>query len=360
MNLFRYYHSPAIFAFRDRSFTVQMILPDEERDLETVSLAFVVEGSSQSGTLRMLPVDGLVLEESYSVYAATVSADALRGGERLTYRFLREGEESTAYSVALIDASDRINVPDGADLAAPAILPIAPFGRVRLASGDLAICFAVAGRERDLPTVYVKEDGAFVPYVAEPSKAGAYAVTVPFERLSRMTRLEYYIEARGEIYTASLGNADAPCVTRITDNAGPAILSTYPTEGQMLENERTPEIKLEYYDISDVNLKTSILCVDGRNVSAAANWEQGCVCYRPEKALTLGEHTFEASLRDRLGNRTYQRVTFGICDGTEGRDAKVRGKLVKRLAKIPTVPLQAAKLIAGTASTLKHIFSTKK
>ena len=84
MNLFRYYHSPAIFAFRDRSFTVQMILPDEERDLETVSLAFVVEGNGQSGTLRMLPVDGLVLEESYSVYAATVSADVLRDGYAVT------------------------------------------------------------------------------------------------------------------------------------------------------------------------------------------------------------------------------------------------------------------------------------
>ena len=92
MNLFRYYHSPATFAFRDRGLTVQMILPDEEKDLETVSLAFVVEGNSQSGTLRMLPVDGLVLEESYSVYAATVGADVLRDGERLTYRFLREGD----------------------------------------------------------------------------------------------------------------------------------------------------------------------------------------------------------------------------------------------------------------------------
>lgn len=359
MNLFRYYHSPAIFAFRDRSFTVQMILPDEEKDLETVSLVFVVEGNGQSGTLRMLPVDGLVLEESYSVYAATVSADALRGGERLTYRFLREGEESTAYSVALIDASDRINVPDGADLAAPAILPIAPFGRVRLASGDLAICFAVAGRERDLPTVYVKEDGAFVPYVAEPSKAGAYAVTVPFERLSRMTRLEYYIEARGEIYTASLGNADAPCVTRITDNAGPAILSTYPVEGETIEKERHPEIKLEYFDISGVNLKTSILCVDGRNVSAAANWEEGSVCYRPEKALALGEHILEVSLRDRLGNRTYQKVTFVIADGTEGK-ARAGSRLGRRLSKIPTVPIRAARVIAGAVSTLKDIFSAKE
>jgi hypothetical protein len=307
----------------------------------------------------MLPVDGLVLEESYSVYAATVSADALRRGERLTYRFLREGEESTAYSVALIDASDRINVPDGADAAAPAILPLSPLGRVRLASGDLAICFAVAGSESEPPVVYVKEERAFAPYMAEPNKQGAYAVSIPFDRLSRMPRLEYYIEAKGEPYTASLGNADTPRVTRITDNAGPAILSTYPVEGETIEKERHPEIKLEYFDISGVNLKTSILCVDGRNVSAAANWEEGSVCYRPEKALALGEHTLEVSLRDRLGNRTYQKVTFVIADGTEGK-ARAGSRLGRRLSKIPTVPIRAARVIAGAVSALKDIFSAKE
>jgi hypothetical protein len=277
----------------------------------------------------------------------------------LTYRFLREGEESTAYSVALIDASDRINVPDGADAAAPAILPLSPLGRVRLASGDLAICFAVAGSESEPPVVYVKEERAFAPYMAEPNKQGAYAVSIPFDRLSRMPRLEYYIEAKGEPYTASLGNADTPRVTRITDNAGPAILSTYPVEGETIEKERHPEIKLEYFDISGVNLKTSILCVDGRNVSAAANWEQGCVCYRPEKALALGEHTFEVSLRDRLGNRTYQKVTFVIADGTEGK-ARAGSRLGRRLSKIPTVPIRAARVIAGAVSALKDIFSAKE
>lgn len=360
MNLFRHHHSPASFAYRDRSFTVQMILPDEEKDLETVSLAFVVEGNGQSGTLRMLPVDGLCLEESYSVYAATLSADLLRDGVRLTYRFLRDGEESAAYSVALTDAPDQMDAFENADIVAPAILPLSPSGRIRLASGDLDISFAVAGRESESPIVYVKEDGALVPHVAEPNKKGAYAVTIPFERLSRMQRLEYYIEAKNEPYTVSFGNADAPRVARITDNAGPAILCTYPTEGEMIEAERHPEIKLEYFDISGVNLKTSILCVDGRNVSDAASWKEGSVCYRPEKALVLGEHTFEISLRDRLGNRTYQKVTFGICDGIEGRDAHSRGKVARRLAKLPAAPLQAARLITGTVSTIKHIFSAKK
>lgn len=360
MNLFRYYHSPAAFAYRDRGFTVQMILPDEERNLETVDLAFTVDGNGQSGILRMLPVDGLVLEESFSVYAATVSADALREGERLSYRFLREGEESAEYSVLLTDRLNPDCVSDAVDTAAPAILPVSPFGRVRLASGDLDISFAVAGRESESPIVYVKEDGVFMPHAAEPNKQGVYAVTVPFERLSRMQRLEYYIEAKNEPYTVSFGNADTPRVARITDNAGPTILCGYPAEGEMIENERHPEIRLEYFDISGVNLKTSILCVDGRNVSTAAIWEEGEVRYRPEKALALGEHTFEISLRDRLGNRTYQKVTFSISNGIEKKEVKSRGKVAKKLAKIPTVPLQAAKIIVGAVSTVKHIFSAKE
>lgn len=360
MDLFEYYHAPPIVAFRGRSLTLQLILPDEEKVLEAVSLVYSVEGSGQSGTLRMLPVDGLVNGESYSVYAATVSANTLGEGERLTYRFLREGEESAEYFVPLTDAPDET---DTADTAVPAILPLAPTGRVHLTNGDLGICFAVAGKEISTPTVYVKENGVFVPYLAEPNRQGAYAATVPFASLSRMERLQYYIEVKGAQYTASLGNADAPRVARIKDNAGPAILQTYPVEGQVLEKELHPQIRLDYFDISGVNLRTSILCVDGRNVSASAQWEQGSVSYRPEKALAYGEHTVEISLRDKLGNRTYRKIAFGICDGTEvdgEQKAKMPRKVVKKISKASAVPLQAAKIIAGAISTLKDIFSARK
>lgn len=522
MDLFRCYHAPATFAFCDRGLTLQLVLPDEESHLEAVDLVYRVEGNDQSGALRMLPMDGIVQGESYSVYAATLGADVLRDGERLSYHFALEGEEGTAYSVPLMNAphlppvmiseyfpfgggpvrcielynpleetvdlydyelvcvdgencilgrnpladapsvnllesrsiaalnfissdihtylaennqqenptfaylasvfpescediaergikwmevdlcekndegdwvakpgcfdlyhwirprrlrivprggdadsaffamdinmrkdqlqtrklrSSRWTVdlrdpsvgictvkrdlptpgfadpyqflPNSDDSTVPAILPLSPVGRVHLASGDLSVCFAIAGENIAMPTVYVKENGAFVPYPAAPGKQGVFEVTVPFQKLARMEKLEYYIEVTGGLYTASLGSAEEPCVRRITDNAGPAILRTYPAEGQILEKEHHPEIKLEYFDISGVNLKTSILCVDGRNVSAAARWEEGCVTYRPERALVLGEHTFEVSLRDKLGNRTYQKIAFGICDGTE-------------------------------------------
>lgn len=351
--MFSYYHAPPTVAFRRRSLVLQLILPDEESVLEDVRLLYSVQGGEQSATVRMLPVDGLVNEESYSVYAATVRADALGEGEWLTYRFLREGEESAEYTVLLTEAPEEAEI---VDTVVPAILPLAPTARVRLTSGDLDISFAVAGKELAPPTVYVKENGAFVPYLAEPNRQGAYAVTVPFERLSRMERLQYYIEVKGDLYTATLGTEAVPRVARIKDNAGPAILSAYPADTQVIEKELESEIRLEYFDISGVNLSTSILCVDGRNVSAAARWEQESVSYRPEKPLAYGEHIVEVSLRDKLGNRTYQKITFSIGDGAEKSDGKVAAKLKKAQA----VPLQAAKIIAGAISTLKDILSARE
>ena len=361
--MFQYYHASPTVAFCYRALTLQLILPDEEKELEAVCLCYFVEGNCQSGSLRMLPVDGLVCGESYSVYAATLRADALRGGERLTYYFTRENEKSVAYSVSLtqdlaVNGTDR-STSDDTERAVPAILPLAPVGRIHLASGDLAICFAVAGKEIAPPIVYVKENGAFVPYSAEPNRQGAYAVKVPYASLARMERLEYYIEVKGDPYTATYGSADIPRIVRIKDNAGPAILSTYPAEGQAVEQGDGFELRLDYFDISGVNLQTSILCVDGRNVSAAAHWEADHVSYCPEKSFALGEHTFEVSLRDKLGNRTYQKVTFAIGDGTEGRAQRKKGA-VKRLAKVSLIPLQAAKVIAGAFSTVKHLFSPKE
>lgn len=200
----------------------------------------------------------------------------------------------------------------------PAILPLEPASRVYLANGDCRITFVAVGPVVALPTVFVKMGENFIPFAAQMGTDGVYAATVPFALLSRMTgKIAYYITVTGGMYTASCGSAEVPLTQRLSDNAGPAILQAYPAEGQALEKEQHPEITLKYYDVSGVNLRTSILCVDGRNVSAAAAWTADGVTYRPEKPLSMGEHTVEISLRDALGNRTYRKLTFGICDGTE-------------------------------------------
>ena len=209
-------------------------------------------------------------------------------------------------------------LPQWADTTVPVILPLEPAARIHLSGGDCKITFAVASGGEVTPAVCVKVGDAFRDLPVTWHTGGVFEAVVPFELLSRMQgKLYYYITARGGLYTATCGTAERPMMQRISDDAGPAILRAYPAEGQVLEGEQTPAITVEYYDVSGVNLHTSILCVDGRNVSTAAEWTAERVTYRPEHALSMGEHTVELSLRDTLGNRTYRKITFGICDGSE-------------------------------------------
>ncbi|MBQ8356672.1 MAG: CehA/McbA family metallohydrolase [Clostridia bacterium] len=525
MNKIRCYHSPAAYAFRDRDLTLQLVVPDEESALVDITLCFRTEGEGENknGSLRMLPVDGLMGDESHSVYAATVGAAELAEADRLCYHFLRDGVERMEYTVPLTDApamppfmvselfpwgggpvqcmelynpgtetvdlydyelvipgvdgtiekrdpladgpginllephsmgvlnfissgvrkelearaeeenpifnylaaqypetcsdiaerdvkwmsvdlsfkdekeewhtkegcfgiyhwlkprqyrvvprggeldsavyildvnmtkeelqvrkfrSSRWTVdprnpavalctvkydlptpgwadpyqflPDGTDVTVPAILPVEPEGRIHLANGDCKVRFAVAGKAVALPVVFVKAGEGFKRYPAVLSNDGLFEATVPAAVMMRIAgRFEYYIEVSGGLYTASYGSAADPRSVRIVDNAGPAILRSYPAQGQALVRIRQPKITLEYYDISSVNTQTSILCVDGRNVSTAARWEAGRVTYTPETPMAYGEHTFEVSLRDLLGNRTYRKISFSVCDGKE-------------------------------------------
>ncbi|MBE6690972.1 MAG: hypothetical protein E7590_06780 [Ruminococcaceae bacterium] len=523
MRAFTCYHAPAAYAFRDRDLTLQLLLPDEESSLVELFLCYAVEGTALSAELRMLPVDGIVVGESYSAYAVTVPAADLAGGTALRYHFKRKGEVGDTYCIPLQDApkmppfivseffpwgngllqcaelynpgtetvdlydyellllnqdgeehkrdpladaagvnllapgelgvldfiswaihkerdahgdeedlvfshlaaqypetcadlAERhvkwmevelackdekgewcskegcfgiyswINerklavVPRGGTLSdavyrmsinpdrqhlhvhkfrsslwtvdplepsvaicthprvmptpgyaephqflplahavtVPAILPLEPEGRVHLSNGDCRFTFAVLGREVALPTVWVKVQETYRAYPAELNNDGIFEAVLPAEVLSHLPgKLEYYIEVKGGLYTANYGTADAPCTRKVTDNAGPSILRSYPAEGQVLEREQSPEISLSYDDISGVNLRTSILCVDGKNVSTMADWQPDGVRYRPQKPLAYGKHTFEVSLRDTLGNRTYRKVSFGICDGSK-------------------------------------------
>ena len=208
-------------------------------------------------------------------------------------------------------------LPDLGDAVVPAILPLEPEGRVRLSEGDCKVQFAVAGKVTQ-PTVFVKVEENFVPFAAKANNEGVFEAVIPTQIVSRIPgKFEYYIEVSGGLYTATCGSAEQPKAVKILDNAGPAILRTYPAEGQALIKEQTPTISLDYYDISGVNTKVSILCVDGKNVSTSACWGEDRVTYTPAEPMTYGEHTFEVSLRDALGNRTYRKITFSLCDGTQ-------------------------------------------
>lgn len=205
------------------------------------------------------------------------------------------------------------------DVCPPAILPLSPTARVYLSDGDLAIRFALLGSASiGRAFVFVREGEAFVRHTAKINENGIFEVIVPFEKLAYYTeKLEYYIEATGGLYTAQYGTLEHPVVVCLTDNRGPEITKIFPADLQVLENDFRPKITVGYHDISGVNTRVCALCLDGFNVSADAKWTESGVVYTPAKKLALGKHTIEITLRDKLGNRSYQKVDFEIGDGKE-------------------------------------------
>ena len=106
MSIFHCAHAPATFAFHGRPLTVSLCLPDEEQmaDLSLVYTVTAHDGKGGGeGVLRMLPSDGIVGKESFTIYSALVPARALTYGGELFYHFVCSGSESTVYTVPLCD-----------------------------------------------------------------------------------------------------------------------------------------------------------------------------------------------------------------------------------------------------------------
>lgn len=209
--------------------------------------------------------------------------------------------------------------PNSTDAAVPAILPLQASERILLGAGDLCLRFAVLGGAAGCPTVWVKQGEEYRAYAATMTNEGVWEVVIPALTLATLgDKLCYYIEVTGGCYTARLGSAAQPYTRRIRDNAGPMILSQRPAEGQAIEPaDAAPLVSFRFLDGAGVNLRTSVLCFDGLNVSADAVWSECEVTYTPKKLPDPGEHVVEITLRDTLGNRTYRRVPFVISDGEE-------------------------------------------
>lgn len=210
-------------------------------------------------------------------------------------------------------------VCDYRETTAPAILPLSPSSRIMLSDGDACIRFAVIGGGRiGNATVYVRESEGFTPYIVYQNDEGLFAFTVPFKKLAYMKdTLAYYVEVQGGLYAAHLGSEESPIEVCLSDDRGPEILAAYPAAYQVLENEHLPEISFTYHDISGVNTRICVLCLDGINVSQNATWSESGVTFKPLKALDFGTHTVELTLRDMHGNRTYHKSDFAIGDGKE-------------------------------------------
>ncbi len=351
------HHAPATFAYRNCDLVLRVILPDGEGDLIDLFLFWQTEGGE--GRLRMLPEDGLYARgESYTVYAATLKAAALHGAQ-LTYHFAGAGLETERFCVPLTEEAQ----PDmGADVAPWPRTALSPFAvlplsaeRVYLSNGDLFIHLAVAGEGNAVPLVYVKSGNAFLPHRAHPSRKGLYEVRIPYVEAARAPgRLAYYVAVSGGGCTATLGSETAPLFIRIVDNAGPTVLSVAPAEGTCVGEERCPVICVRYEDRSGVDVGRSILCLDGRNVSARTEWGQQELRFQPRRPLADGLHTVEMVLRDGRGNRTLRQFEFyvGHAEGTSAQPAQ--GAAPKAHA------IRAALFFAKAASTFKSLLRPKE
>lgn len=207
--------------------------------------------------------------------------------------------------------------PCFADLSAPALLPLQEEALSHAADGPV-IRFAVLGGAQDVPVLCYRDGDVWAQANCEMNVSGLWEALLPPSFVRKQKKeIFYYIECKGAWYTARLGDAITPLTVPVLDDKGPVITSIFPAEGQSVEKEPHPHIRVGFFDVAGVDLAASAICLDGLNVSEEAQWHEDGVAYRPAKPLAMGEHVLELVLRDTHGNRTYSRTAFCLHDGTQ-------------------------------------------
>ncbi len=208
-------------------------------------------------------------------------------------------------------------LPFVGDHVLPVILPLEPTGSAILRSNELVVRFAVLGNRTGRDLVFVMTRDGVRAFLATVTKEGVHEARIPVTCLDDKGTVSYWIEAQGGLYRACLGNEKDPITVRLVDKFGPVVASVSPADGEALEKQTHPTVTLQLYDFTGVDTASCALFLDGRNVSASAEWSADGVSFCPKKALTYGEHVIEATLRDVGGNRSYFRSSFTVHDGRE-------------------------------------------
>ena len=302
-----------------------LAVPKKDDGTAHAESVFSFARSSYGGTLYIVPRGGSVKDAIYTVHlrfdderhdvncrlAAIVDA---------SLESPREGQIIDAHALPTPGFLDvHQTAADVTDTVVPVILPVSPASRVPLSAGDLPIRFAaLGGINVGHATVFVSMGGAFSPRIAYQNNEGFFECIIPFREIAFAEEpLRYYIKVQGGLYAAMLGSEAQPLVVALVDDRGPEITFSDPAPYRVLENEHFPKITVRYHDVSGVNTRISVLCLDGINVSEKCAWTEKKVTYKPASALAFGTHTLEITLRDMRGNRTYEKWDFAIGDGKE-------------------------------------------
>ncbi len=206
-------------------------------------------------------------------------------------------------------------LPDLHETAVPDIIPLGRSETCYLADGDWIFRFAVGGAVACAAKLHLLlPDHGYATIEAHPSQGDQiWEVTVPKQYLRRTSQLQYYISVSGSFRDGFFGGPEATLVTHVLDNEGPAVVRACPTEG-FGSLDPMPTFRVEYEDISGIDMASCILCVDGKDVTSKAKWTATGVTYTPAKDMRIGAHDYEIFMRDRLGNKTYRKIHFTVAD----------------------------------------------
>ncbi len=198
---------------------------------------------------------------------------------------------------------------------APLIIPVAP-GR-SLYSGDTCaeVSFAAedAGREGSVFTARTLFacGGLQAAVPAVLGDDGLFHSPIPAKILLGSHEIGFRIEVFDGTRTASFP-ASGFIGIPVYDNSGPEITSMLPTEGYAYDGRQRNTLRASFHDLSGVDLTSSKLFIDSKDVTDDAKWtETGVEC--PLNAAT-GDHKAVLILFDRLGNRTRREVNFSVSD----------------------------------------------
>ena len=200
----------------------------------------------------------------------------------------------------------------------PVIVPIDADAGVRYTEDGAEIEFVIeAGRIADAYIYLKMPNGKYAKYYAIDDNNGVWKVKLSCNDIYKMSKLQYVIIAHDGVRAVRLGEMSKPIRTSLIDGCGPHIIDISPTEKYCYDVSRTPEMYVKYFDISGVDVKQCILCVDKKDITSSAHWSNTSVRYKCSKPLKYGDHSLEIMLKDKLGNKTYRKITFAICKPNE-------------------------------------------
>lgn len=202
--------------------------------------------------------------------------------------------------------------PNVKDTTAPLVLPLSPLGVHTLTENEITLRFGVVGEVGRVEVGVITPNGT-VRLDAKPAFDGVLEASVDTMLLSGLPkRLSYFVTVEGALYRTALGSEKHPISIKLTDKVGPIVTEVSPADAMVLESEDDVTVRVSFFDVSSVDVATSALFFDGLNVSQKAKWRRNGVTFVPEKALRVGEHVIELTLRDLVGNRSYHRSAFRI------------------------------------------------